>query len=58
MTEADEQLWRITCPCGWRSHGTKDDLVRDVKLHMRVDHDEEITDQDAVDSLEPAEAAG
>jgi hypothetical protein len=39
--------WQVTCPCGWRMHGTKEAVVNGVREHARS-HGHEITEAQAM----------
>jgi predicted small metal-binding protein len=37
--------WQVTCPCGWRVRGTRDEVVAAVRGHARSAHNHELTDE-------------
>ena len=37
--------WQVTCRCGWRTHGTRGEVVRAVQEHGRVAHGMELTEE-------------
>jgi len=43
QSREDSAEWQVTCPCGWRGHGTKDVLVAAVQEHSRAAHASELT---------------
>lgn len=50
MQEVDrEALWQVTCPCGWRTHGTKSEVVAAVIEHGRATHGQELTEGQVMD---------
>ena len=44
----DGGLWQVTCPCGWRTHGTKTEVVAAVVEHGRSAHDQQLTEADVM----------
>src|SRR5262249_4010399 len=50
MTEA-ETYWQVTCPCGWRTHGTKAEVVAAVQNHGRDAHGVPETSEEQVMAL-------
>ena len=45
MQESTEQRqWQVTCPCGWRTHGTQAEVVSTVQDHGRTAHAQELTE--------------
>jgi predicted small metal-binding protein len=38
------ELWQVTCACGWRTKGTKQDVVAAVREHGRSAHGVDLTD--------------
>ena len=36
--------WQVTCVCGWRTLGTKGDVVSAIIEHGRVTHEQEVTE--------------
>ena len=47
MSEALAQ-WQVTCQCGWRVHGTKDVVVREVQEHGRTTHSLNISEDEVM----------
>jgi predicted small metal-binding protein len=37
--------WQVTCQCGWRTNGTKAEVVRAVQAHGRTAHQMELTEE-------------
>jgi predicted small metal-binding protein len=35
--------WQVTCACGWRTHGTRTEVVEAVQAHGRSAHGVELT---------------
>jgi len=49
MTSTDQDaLWQVTCPCGWRTHGTKAEVVAAVVEHGRGAHGQQLTEADVM----------
>jgi predicted small metal-binding protein len=38
-------LWQVTCQCGWRTRGAKEEVVRAVHEHGRAAHGMELTEE-------------
>ncbi len=38
-----EGRWQVTCACGWRTHGTRTEVVAAVQEHGRSAHGVELT---------------
>ena len=45
--------WQVTCVCGWRTLGTKEDVVTAVIEHGQVTHDQGVTEEQAMSQLMP-----
>ena len=37
--------WQVTCQCGWRTRGTKAEVVAAVQEHGRTAHQVELTEE-------------
>ena len=48
--------WQVTCVCGWRTVGTKGDVISAVVTHGMDTHSQEITEEDAFSQAVPASA--
>jgi len=48
MQDSDAQ-WQVTCPCGWRMHGAKPEVVSAVQEHGRTAHGQELTEAQVMD---------
>jgi predicted small metal-binding protein len=48
-------LKQVTCECGWTAKGTEDELVPMIQQHGRDVHGMEVTREQAVAQLVPAE---
>ncbi len=48
--------WQVTCQCGWRTHGTQDEVVKTVRDHGRTTHQMEITQEQVMALAVPLEA--
>ena len=46
-TESTKQ-WQVTCVCGWRTLGTKDEVVSAVIEHGRDTHSQDLTEEQAM----------
>lgn len=40
--------WQVTCQCGWRTQGEKDEVVATVQAHGREAHQQELTTEDVL----------
>jgi hypothetical protein len=45
--------WQVTCACGWRVHGTRDEVVAAVREHGRAAHGVELTDDQVMAQAVP-----
>jgi len=52
-SEAASQ-WQVTCQCGWRVHGTKEEVVRAVQTHGKETHGLELTEEQVMAQAAPA----
>lgn len=41
-------MWQVTCQCGWRTKGTKEEVVSAVQGHGRETHGQELTEEDVM----------
>jgi predicted small metal-binding protein len=48
-------LKKVTCECGWSARGTEEELVPLIQQHGRDVHGLEVTPEQAIAQLEPAE---
>jgi predicted small metal-binding protein len=48
-------LKQVTCECGWSAKGTEDELVPLIQQHGRDVHGMEVTREQAVAQIVPAE---
>lgn len=48
-------LKQVTCECGWTAKGTEQELVPLIQQHGREVHGLEVTREQAVAQIEPAE---
>lgn len=37
--------WQVTCQCGWRMHGTKEEIIPAVQEHGRSVHELEVSEE-------------
>ena len=42
---SSEARWQVTCQCGWRTHGSRAEVVAAVQEHGRAAHSVELTDE-------------
>ena len=47
--------WQVTCVCGWRTLGTKEEVVSAVIAHGRDTHSQEVTEEQAIAQAVPME---
>ena len=45
--------WQVTCVCGWRTFGTKDEVVSAVVNHGRDTHSQDVTEEQAFSQAVP-----
>ena len=45
--------WQVTCVCGWRTLGTKDEVVSAVITHGSETHSQQVTEQEAIAQVVP-----
>ena len=45
--------WQVTCVCGWRTFGTKDDVVSAVITHGLETHEQVVTEDEAISQVVP-----
>lgn len=46
---AKESHWQVTCPCGWRTNGTREQVVAATQEHGRVNHLQEPSEPQVMD---------
>ena len=46
--------WQVTCVCGWRTLGTKEEVVSAVVAHGKETHDQDVTEEQAFSQAVPA----
>ena len=49
--------WQVTCVCGWRTLGTKEEVVSAVIGHGKETHSQDVTEEQAMSQLVPVEQA-
>ena len=47
--------WQVTCVCGWRTLGKKEEVVSAVITHGRDTHSQEVTAEQAMEQAVPVE---
>ena len=47
MTQSNDAAmnWQVTCECGWRVRGTKDQIVSSVRHHGQSAHQTALTEE-------------
>ena len=45
--------WQVTCVCGWRTLGIKEDVVSAVIAHGRDTHSQDVTAEEAAAQAVP-----
>ena len=45
--------WQVTCVCGWRTLGTKEEVVSAVIAHGRETHGQDVTEEQALAQVMP-----
>ncbi len=45
--------WQVTCVCGWRTLGTKEEVVSAVIKHGRDTHSQDVTEEQAMAQAVP-----
>ena len=47
MTQSGDAAmnWQVTCECGWRVRGTKEQVVSSVQHHGQSAHQQELTEE-------------
>jgi len=45
--------WQVTCVCGWRTLGTKGDVVSAVMVHGLHTHGQQVTEEQAMSQMVP-----
>ena len=53
MQSENPRQWQVTCVCGWRTLGKKEDVVFSVIAHGRDTHQQEVTEQEAMSQVVP-----
>ena len=43
--------WQVTCVCGWRTLGTREDVVAAVITHGRDTHDQDVSEDQAATQM-------
>lgn len=49
MAEQTARQWQVTCACGWRTHGTKGEVVVSVQAHAVSAHAQQLTEEQVVE---------
>lgn len=48
--EMNEGQWQVTCVCGWRTHGTRSQVIAAVQEHGRSAHTQELTEAQVMEA--------
>ena len=49
-------VYEVTCECGWTASGAKDELVTRIQEHGRAVHNMDVTPDQALAQIKPAQA--
>jgi predicted small metal-binding protein len=49
------RLWQVTCQCGWRTHGSKEQVVPAVQEHGLAAHGVKLSEDDVMGQAVPAD---
>jgi predicted small metal-binding protein len=44
----DTTKWQVTCQCGWRTRGTKSEVVAAIQAHGREAHNQDLSEDDVM----------
>ena len=55
QSSENTKQWQVTCVCGWRTLGTKEDVVSAVISHGMDTHSQEVTEEQALTQVVPVE---
>ena len=53
QTSESTKQWQVTCVCGWRTVGTKEDVVSAVIAHGQDTHQQKVTEEEAMSQVVP-----
>ena len=48
MQNAQAMQWQVTCLCGWRTRGSRDEVIRAVQEHGRSVHGLETSEEEVM----------
>jgi predicted small metal-binding protein len=54
MQNVQVPQWQVTCQCGWRTRGIRDEVIRAVQEHGRGIHQQELSEDDVMAIAVPA----
>lgn len=57
MPDDEARRWQVTCQCGWRVHGTRNEVVAAVQVHGREAHRMELTPEQVMAQAVPMSPA-
>ncbi len=49
MQSTDSAQWQVTCQCGWRTHGTRGEVVSAVQAHGLSAHGQLLTEDQVME---------
>jgi predicted small metal-binding protein len=49
VQETAQARWSVTCECGWRVHGTREEVIAAVMEHGREVHGLSLSEKQAMD---------
>lgn len=50
----DAGQWQVTCVCGWRVRGSRNDVVAAVQAHGKSVHGQDLTEEQVMQSATPS----
>ncbi len=54
MADSDSgKQWQVTCVCGWRTQGPKDDVVSAIIDHGKDTHEQDLNEEQAMSQMVP-----
>ena len=49
--------WQVTCVCGWRTNGSREEVVSAVIGHGKETHSQDVTEEQAMEQAVPVAAS-
>ncbi len=53
QTGESTRRWQVTCVCGWRTLGTREEVISAVMTHGRETHGQDVTEEQAMAQAVP-----